>query len=95
MAEIQGNLLAQAREFRDSHLHEAKDYEELKGIVQEGWALIPHCGTAECETRIKEETKATSRCFPLELNEEWNPKGLRCAVCGKPAQGYAYFARAY
>ncbi len=93
--EVQMSLLTQAREFRDANLHEAKDYDELKEIVKSGWALIPHCGSAECEARIKEETKATSRCFPLELNEEWNPSGLRCAVCGRPAQGYAYFARAY
>ena len=93
--DIQANLLAQAQEFRDSHLHEAKSYGELKEIVKDGWALIPHCGSAECEAKIKEETKATSRCFPLELNKERDLTGLRCAVCGKPAQGYAYFARAY
>ena len=95
LEEIQENLFRQATAFRDENLHEASSYDELKEIVQHGWALLPHCGTAECEDRIKEETKATSRCFPLELNEEWNPTGMRCAVCDKPAQGRAYFARAY
>ena len=93
--EIQESLLQQARAFRDANLHEAKNYDELKEIVTDGWALIPHCGRPECEAKIKEETKATSRCFPLELNKERDLTGLRCAVCGKPAQGYAYFARAY
>jgi len=93
--EIQANMLAQATAFRDANLHEAASYDDLKEIVKDGWALIPHCGTPECEDRIKAETKASSRCFPLDLNEEWYPKGVTCSVCGKPAQGRAYFARAY
>jgi len=95
LEEIQGNLLRQATQFRDANLHEADSYEELKEIVNEGWALIWHCGTAECEANIQEETKATSRCFPLDLNEKWNPEGAICTICGKPAQGRAYFSRAY
>ncbi len=93
--EIQANMLAQATAFRDVNLHEAASYDDLKEIVKDGWALIPHCGTPECEDRIKAETKASSRCFPLDLNEEWYPKGVTCSACGKPAQGRAYFARAY
>lgn len=95
LGQIQGNLLEQATQFRDANLHEASSYNELKEIIKDGWALIWHCGTAECEDRIKEETKATSRCFPLDLNEKWHPKRKTCTVCGKPAQGLAYFARAY
>ena len=93
--EIQANMLAQATAFRDANLHEAASYDDLKEIVKDGWALIPHCGTPECGDRIKAETKASSRCFPLDLNEEWYPKGVTCSACGKPAQGRAYFARAY
>jgi len=92
---IQARMLDAATDFRNSHLHEAGTYEELKEIVGDGWALIWHCGTAECENRIKEDTKATSRCFPLDLNEQWHPKGKACTVCGAPAQGLAYFSRAY
>jgi len=95
LEEIQANLLQQATDFRDANLHKAGSYDDLKEIVNEGWALIWHCGLAECENRIKEDTKATSRCFPLDLNEEWYPKGKTCTVCGKPAQGLAYFSRAY
>jgi prolyl-tRNA synthetase len=93
--EIQAAMLASAKAFRAEHLHEAKTYDDLKKIVEDGWALIYHCGTRECEDKIKEETKATSRCYPLDLNPEWQPKGKVCAVCGKPAFGKAYFARAY
>ncbi|HHE51543.1 MAG TPA: proline--tRNA ligase, partial [Candidatus Acetothermia bacterium] len=95
LVEIQSNMLAQATEFRDAHLHRAKTYDELKEIVIDGWALIPHCGSPECEARIKEETKASSRCFPLEENKDFDPNGAVCPVCGKPAAGLAYFARAY
>jgi prolyl-tRNA synthetase len=93
--EIQASLLQQATEFRDEHLHEASSYDELKEQVADGWSLIWHCGTRECEDRIKEETKASSRNFPLDLNEEWNPAGKTCDVCGAPAFGRAYFSRAY
>jgi len=95
LVEIQDHMLVQATEFRDAHLHRANTYDELKEIVSDGWALIPHCGSAECEAKIKEETKASSRCFPLEENAEWNADGATCPVCGKPAVGLAYFSRAY
>jgi len=93
--DIQQSMLDAATAFRDARLHEAATYDELKEQVADGWSLIWHCGTPECEDRIKEETKASSRCFPLELNEEWNPAGQKCVVCGKPAFGKAWFARAY
>jgi len=95
LGEIQQAMLETATAFRDSHLHEAATYDELKEQVLDGWSLIWHCGTPECEDRIKEETKASSRCFPLDKNETWNPEGQTCAVCGKPAFGRAFFARAY
>jgi len=93
--EIQAGMLQAATNFRDAHLHEASTYDELKEQVDGGWSLISHCGTPECEDRIKEETKATSRCFPLEANDTWRPEGEKCVVCGKAAFGRAYFSRAY
>ncbi len=93
--EIQRNMLQQATEFRDAHMHEAKSYKAFKATVKDGWALIWHCGTAECEDKIKEDTKASSRCFPLEVNEAESAEGAKCLVCGQAAQGKAYFARAY
>ena len=93
--EIQDGMLKAATRFRDEHLFEASSYDELKEQVDGGWSLIWHCGTPECEDHIKEETKASSRCFPLDKNVEWSPAGQTCAVCGQPAFGRAYFARAY
>jgi prolyl-tRNA synthetase len=49
--DIQHNLLKQATEFRDANLHEADSYEKLKEIVEDGWALIWHCGSKDCEHR--------------------------------------------
>ncbi len=92
---IQSSMLEAATKFRDEHLYECANYDDLKKVVGEGWGLMWHCGTSECEDKIKEETKATSRCFPLDLNPKWNPEGQVCAVCGKPAFGKAYFSRAY
>jgi prolyl-tRNA synthetase len=92
---IQEALLSQATAFRDAHLHEASTYDELKGIVDDGWALMPHCDTPACEERIKAETKASSRCFPIEKNRDWKTGSVRCPVCGEPAVGLAYFGRAY
>ncbi len=95
LTEIQMNMLRQATEFRDANLHSVSTYDEMKQVVAEGWALLWHCGTAACEDRIKEETKASSRCFPLDINERESAAGQVCTVCGQPAQGKAYFARAY
>ena len=95
LADIQNHMLAQATEFRDAHLHRANSYDELKEIVTDGWALIPHCGASECEQKIKEETKSSSRCYPITENKDWDPRGKSCPICGKPAVGLAYFARSY
>ncbi|MHB0989009.1 MAG: proline--tRNA ligase [Bellilinea sp.] len=89
--EIQAAMLEKARKFRDAHIHESKDYEELKKIVQDGWALAYWCGSTECEARVKEDTKATTRCIPLDQPERQG----KCIVCGQPAKSKVYFARAY
>jgi prolyl-tRNA synthetase len=88
---IQKALLERARSFRDAHTQEPKNYEEFKAAVETGLALAFWCGSSECEARIKEETKATMRCIPLE-----QPGGSgTCIFCGQPARERAIFARAY
>jgi len=89
--EIQASLLTRATAFRDSHIHDPKDYDELKEVVVDGWAFSYWCGDKECEAKVKEDTKATTRCIPLEQEEG---KG-KCIVCGKDAKRKVYFARAY
>ncbi len=89
---IQTAMLAAATAFRDAHIHEARNYEELKEIVANGWARAYWCGDLACEAQIKEETKATNRCIPLD--QEGAGAGT-CVVCGRPAQEWSYWARAY
>ena len=91
LVDIQASLLARATAFRDEHIQQVKDYTELTAAVETGWALAWWCGSAECEAKVKEDTKATTRCLPLE-----QPGGSgTCAVCGAPANDQVYFARAY
>lgn len=89
--EIQAAMLAKATQFRDEHIHSPKDYADLQDIVQNGWAYAHWCTSPECETQVKQDTKATTRCMPLDQPEEPGT----CIVCGKPAQNKVYFARAY
>ena len=91
LTEIQAALLKRATEFRDANIHEPKDYEDLKRIVTDGWAFAYWCESAECETKVKEETKATTRNIPVNQPDQ---EGT-CVVCGKPSKRKVYFARAY
>ena len=88
---IQASLLQRATEFRDSNIHEPKDYADLQNIVQNGWAYAWWCEDAACEAKVKEDTKATTRCIPLDQE---GGSGC-CIVCGQPAASKVYFARAY
>jgi prolyl-tRNA synthetase len=91
LSEIQASLLKRATEFRDENIHEPKDYEDLKRIVQDGWAFAYWCESTECETKVKEETKATTRNIPVNQPDQ---EGT-CIVCGRPSKRKVYFARAY
>ena len=91
LAAIQADMLQRATEFRDANTREPKSYAEFKAIVEDGFARAWWCGERQCEAEIKEETKATTRCIPLE-----QPGGSgACIHCGKPAQEVAIFAKAY
>lgn len=88
---IQASLFERALAFRRANTHEPQDYGEFKAVVDSGWAYSWWCGDPECETQVKDETKATTRCIPLEQE---SGKGI-CIVCGKPATEKAIFGRAY
>jgi prolyl-tRNA synthetase len=91
LKDIQASMYQKAAAFRDAHIYDPKDYEELKQVVEAGWAFSWWCGSKECEARVKEDTRATTRCIPTD-----QPGGQgSCIVCGQPAQEKAYFARAY
>ncbi len=88
---IQAALLERATAFRNANIHDPKDYAELQEVVQDGWAFSWWCGDAACEAKVKEDTKASTRCIPYD-----QPGGSgKCIVCGKDANKKVYFARAY
>lgn len=88
---IQNDLLRRNTEFRDANTHVPIDYESLREIVDEGFARAPWCGNAACEDKVKEDTKATTRCIPFDQPDE----GGTCVVCANPAEKDVIFARAY
>ncbi|WP_460501675.1 proline--tRNA ligase [Hymenobacter agri] len=93
LVDIQTNIYERAKSFRAAHTTRVDSYDEFKRLLDEepGFLLAHYDGTSETEERIKEETKATVRCLPL--NEADEP-GI-CMVTGLPAPRRAYFARAY
>jgi prolyl-tRNA synthetase len=95
LVEIQQSIHDKALAFRKSHTQDATNYEELKRAVETGFAFSHWCGSADCEAKIKEETRATMRCIPLDQDNEKNAHGGKCVYCGKPAAERAIFARAY
>jgi len=91
LVDIQASLLEKARAFRDNHIKDPKDFDEFCKVLENNWAFSFWCGDAACEAKVKELTKATTRCIPLNQSDL---KG-KCIVCGKPAHQKAYFAKAY
>ena len=89
--EIQNGILAKAEKFRDDNIHEASTYDDLKEIVEDGWAEAWWCGDPACEAKIKADTKATTRC----MNFEHQHGHGQCVCCGKDAEKKIYFSKAY
>ena len=90
---IQSNMLAQATAFRDENTHDVKSYDEFKQVIESGgWARGRWAGSNDDERRVKEETGATLRCYPLEGQPDDTGE---CLLTGKPAEEVAIFAKAY
>lgn len=100
LTEIQTSLLERARAHRLANTHEAVDYAQfLKDLdAKGGFYLANWCGSKDCESRVKEETKATIRCLPLDSSYRTQSgiAGQGCLACGsKESNVRAYFARSY
>lgn len=89
---IQSELFETAKKRRDSMTSEVDSYDEFKKVLDEkgGFVYAHWDGTAETEERIKNETKATIRCIPLDKGKEGT-----CMVTSKPSKQRVLFARAY
>jgi prolyl-tRNA synthetase len=93
LKDIQENIYNRAKVFRDNNITKADTWEEFEKLLDEkGGFISAHWdGTAETEDKIKELTKATIRCIPLNnLQEEG-----ACIFSGKPSKERVLFARAY
>jgi len=93
LQEIQQNMYNKAKAYRDSHITPAGTWEEMVDILDNkgGFVSAHWDGTGETEDAIKEATKATIRCIPLDAPEE---QGF-CIKSGKPSSRRVLFARAY
>jgi prolyl-tRNA synthetase len=94
LAEVQRALFDRARAFTQANTHVAADYGTFKRIMQEqrGFIRAYWCGSAECEARIKEETRATIRVIP----EDASANGAGHCICDdEPAELQALFAQSY
>jgi prolyl-tRNA synthetase len=93
LEEIQESMYRKALAYRDSHITRADDMAEFGRLLDEkgGFILAHWDGTTETEEAIKEKTKATIRCIPLEPELEEG----KCVYTGKPSRQRVLFARAY
>jgi prolyl-tRNA synthetase len=92
LEDIQKNLYNRSLEFREKNTFEVDTYDEFKVKIEEGGFIKAHWdGTAETENKIKEETRATIRCIPV--NEQAVPG--TCMVTGNHSERKVIFAKAY
>jgi prolyl-tRNA synthetase len=93
LLEIQANLLQRATKYRDDHITSVDTWDEFINVLDNktGFVLAHWDGTAETEEKIKDQTKATIRCIPLD-----NPLEVgKCILTGNPSKQRVLFARAY
>nr|WP_321222310.1 proline--tRNA ligase [uncultured Psychroserpens sp.] len=90
---IQNELFSKALNFRDTHITEVDDFETFKTVLESktGFISAHWDGTAETEQKIKELTKATIRCIPMDVKKEAG----ECVFTGKPSTNRVLFAKAY
>jgi len=90
---MQREMLDRAREYREKYTFEIENYAEFKEKIESpgGFFNARWCGSAECEIKVKQDTKATIRLIPFEQK---NKKG-KCLVCSQAASTQVVFAKAY
>lgn len=92
LADIQSNIYQKALDYRNANTFKVDTWEEFKEQIEKGGFIYAHWdGTTETELKIKEETKATLRCIPLDDDVEEG----KCVYSGKPSKRRVIFARAY
>jgi len=90
--EIQANVYQKALKFREENTFKVDTWDQFKDQIEKGGFLLAHWdGTAETEEKIKDETKATIRCIPLDAEMEPG----KCVYSGEASDKRVIFARAY
>ena len=90
---IQADMFRRAKEHLESHIYDATDYDTFCKTIAEkpGFVRAMWCGDEACESKIKADTTATSRCIPFKQIRISD----RCVCCGKPAKHEVIWAKAY
>ncbi len=93
LEEIQSNIYYKAKAFQEAHITKVDSMEEFKDVLENktGFVSAHWDGTTETELKIKELTKATIRCIPLDNVQEEG----QCILTGKPSKERVIFAKAY
>jgi len=93
LKKLQNQLYVTAKRYLEENTHLVESYDQFKEIMNEsrGFLRAFWCEDKECEKKIKDETKATTRCLPLDAKDEDGT----CIYCQKPAKHRWYFAQAY
>jgi len=102
LGSIQKDLFEKAKKLRDDNTRSVEDYDSFKEVLEsKGGFLEAHwCGGPQCEETVKNDTKATIRCIPIEEKGAKGEKGEKgekgdCIICGKGSPQRVIFARAY
>jgi prolyl-tRNA synthetase len=91
LVEIQKALFDRALAFREANTFSPKNFDEFREAVEKGFARSHWCGNGKCEEQIKEATKATLRCIPMEQPGDAGT----CISCGQASTEVAIFGKAY
>lgn len=92
LEKIQRNLYQKAVDYREEMTNKADNWEEFTQLIEKGGFVLAHWdGTPETEEEIKQQTKATIRCIPLNNKQEEG----KCVFSGKPSNQRVVFAKAY
>jgi prolyl-tRNA synthetase len=92
MVEIQANIYQKALNFREENTFKVDTWDEFKSQIEKGGFISAHWdGTSETEEKIKQQTKATIRCIPLDAVEEDG----KCVFSGEKSTKRVIFAKAY
>ncbi len=95
LIDIQSNLYIRSKKLADENTIEVSSFDEFKDALSKDskFVYIPWCGRPECEENVKELTKASTRCFPLD-QKGYNHES-KCVICSEKSVGNVIFARSY